>query len=84
MSSQGIEDVWQGHGHSGRQTGQSHIRMQINQEEKLGSKTDRAAQGSSVGKESLKTFDCKNLWRVQRQETLSVSQESSLERPTRS
>ena len=34
----------------GLQTGQSYIHMRINQEEQLGSKTDRATQGSSVGK----------------------------------
>ena len=43
----GGEDSWQG---GSWQTGQSHMRTQINQEEQLGSKTDLATQGSSVGK----------------------------------
>ena len=60
------EDPWQG---GSWQTGQrsswwsgwSHICMRINREEQLGSKTDCATQGSSKGKESLKTSDCKIL-----------------------
>ena len=64
------------------QTGQSHICMQIKQEEQLGSKTEHVTQGSSVGKESLKTSGCKNLWGLKRQEKLQASQESLLERPT--
>ena len=47
MGSQGREDMWQG---GSWQTKQSHIRMQINQEEKLGSKTDHTTQGSSAEK----------------------------------
>ena len=43
----------------GWQTGWSHIYMRINWEENLGSKTDCATQGSSTGKESLKTSGCK-------------------------
>ena len=35
---------------SGLQTGQSHIRVQINWEEQLGSETDRTTQCSSMGK----------------------------------
>ena len=46
----------------------SHIYMQINWEEQLGSEKDH-----SVGKESLK---------LQQREKLPASQESSLERPT--
>ena len=38
---------------------QSHICVQINQEEQLGSEIDYATQGSCVGKESLKTSSCK-------------------------
>ena len=34
----------------GLRSGQSHICMQINQEEQMESKTDRATQGSNVGK----------------------------------
>ena len=47
MGSQGREDMWHG---GSWQTKQSHIRMQINQEEKLGSKTDHTTQGSSAEK----------------------------------
>ena len=43
----GGEDSRQG---SGWQTGRSHICLQINQEEQLGSETDRTTQGSSLGK----------------------------------
>ena len=39
------------------QTGQSHIHMQINQEEQLGSEIDCAIQGSSMGEKSLKASD---------------------------
>ena len=35
--------------------------MGINWEEQLGNETDHATQGSSVGKDSLKTSGCKNL-----------------------
>ena len=56
--------------------------MWINQEEQLGSETDHATQGSSVGKGSLKTSDCKNLWGLRWPEKLPASQEGSLERPT--
>ena len=52
------EDKWQG---SGWQTRQSHTCMQINQEEQLGSERDCTTQGSSMGKESLKTSGCKTL-----------------------
>ena len=34
----------------GRQTGKSHIGVQISQEEQLGSETDHTTQGSSMGK----------------------------------
>ena len=34
--------------------------MQISQEEQLGSETNHTTQGSSAGKESLKTSGCKN------------------------
>ena len=61
---------------------QSHIRMQINQEEQLGSETDHATQDSGMGKESPKTCGCKNLWELQQWEKLLASQESLLERPT--
>ena len=53
-----------------------------NWEEQLGSETDCATQGSSAGKESLKTSCCNNLWGFQQWEKLPASQESSLERPT--
>ena len=43
----GREDSQQG---SGWQTGRSHIHVQINQEEQLGSWTDRETQGSSAEK----------------------------------
>ena len=56
--------------------------MQINREEQLGSKTDHTTQGSSKGKESLKTCGCKNLWVLYQREKLPASQESSLERST--
>ena len=46
------------------------------------SETDRATQGSSMEKESLKISDCKNLWVLWWQERLRASQESLLERPT--
>ena len=55
--------------------------MWINWDEQQGNKTDLATQGSSMGKESLKTSGYKNLWGFQWQEKLSDSQESSLERP---
>ena len=38
--------------------------MQINWEEQLVSEKDCATQGSSVGKESLRTYSSKNLWGV--------------------
>ena len=72
MDSQGKEDAWQG---GGWQTRLSHIR--INQEGQLGSETDHTTQGSSVGKESLKTSGCKNLWGLWQEEKLPASQESS-------
>ena len=54
MGSQGEEDTQQGDGLGGRgsswQTGQSHICVQISREEQLGSETDHATQGSSMGK----------------------------------
>ena len=85
---QGREDALQG-GAGGpyRQgsnwwTRQSIIRVQINQEEQLGSRTYHATQGSRMGKESLKTSGYKNLWALRQQEDLPASQESSLERPT--
>ena len=43
----GGEDSWQV---CGWQTGQSHIQVQINWEEQLGSETDCGTLGSSVGK----------------------------------
>ena len=54
----------------------------IGGEEQLGSKTAGAPQGSSVGKESLKTSGYKNLWGFQQWEKLPKLQGSSLERPT--
>ena len=59
----------------------SNICVHINQGEQQASETDRATQGSSVGKESLKTSDWKNLWGLQWWEKLPASQEGSLERP---
>ena len=47
MGSQSGEDSGQD---GGLWTGRSHIRVQKNQEEQLGSKTDQATQGSGVGK----------------------------------
>ena len=47
MGSWSGEDMQQG---SGWQTRQSHIHLQINWEEQLGSKTDHTTQGSSSGK----------------------------------
>ena len=67
---QQLEDQW------------SHICMQINWQEQLGSETDHTTQGSNMGKESLKTSGCKNLQGLQKWERLPASQESSLERPT--
>ena len=49
-------------------SGQSHICMQIKQEEQLGSKTDHTNQGSSMGKQNLKTTEQKNLWGFRCQE----------------
>ena len=54
-SHRGREDMWQSIGWRTQQggswhTGQSHICVWINQEETLGSQTDHATQGSSVGK----------------------------------
>ena len=79
MGNQGGKDSWQS---SGWRTRWSHICVQINQEKQLGNKTDCITQGSSKGKISLKTSDCKNLWGLLWQKKLPVSQESSLERPT--
>ena len=53
--------------------GGSHICVQINQEEQLGSEIDYATQGSCVGKESLKTSGCKNLWVLQQGKKLPAS-----------
>ena len=47
MGSWGGEDSYQGRGW---QSGQSHIHVQINLEEELGSERDRANQGSNAGK----------------------------------
>ena len=47
MGSWGGEDLLQG---GSWQTGQSHICVQINEEEKLGSETDSKTQGSNVEK----------------------------------
>ena len=60
----------------------THICVWINWEEQLGSKRDHTTQGSSAGKESLKTSDCKNLWGLRWWEKLLASQQSSLETPT--
>ena len=73
--------VDQGGRGGGWQTGWSHFCKQINWEE-LGSEIDCATQGSTTGKESLKSSGCKNLWELQQQEKLPASQESLLERPT--
>ena len=68
---------------SGLWTGWPSICILINPEEQLGSETDHTAQSSSVGeKKSLKTSDCKILWRLWWWEKLPASQESSLERST--
>ena len=75
--SQSREDAWQG---GDWRTGQSHIHMQINQEEQLGSETENATQGSSMGRERLKTSGCTNLWVLQWQEKLPAPQHSLLER----
>ena len=56
--------------------------MWINRENQLVSETDCTIQGSSAGKESLKTSGCKNLWGLQWQEKLPASQDSLLEIPT--
>ena len=66
----GTEDVQQD---GGWQSGQSHIRLWINQEEQLGSETDHATQGSSAGQIKPQTSGCKNLWGLQQQEKLPVS-----------
>ena len=56
----GREDLQQGGSwwtpKGGWQRGRSHIRVQINREEQLGSETDRTTQGSCQGKWSLKTL----------------------------
>ena len=65
-------------------TGQSHICVRISQEEQLGNEIDHATQGSSDRKENFNTSGCKNLWRLQWQEKLPVSQECLLEGPTTS
>ena len=53
MGSQGEKDACQSRGLGGRgggwQTGWSHVHVWISWEEQLGSETDRATQGSSVG-----------------------------------
>ena len=54
MGSLDEEDTQQG---GGWRNGQSHICMQINQEEQLGSKIDHATHGSRVGKRKSQ-----NLW----------------------
>ena len=60
----------------------SHIRLRMKWEEQLGRETDCTTQGSSVGKEDLKTSGCKNLWGLPQWDKLSASPESLLERPT--
>ena len=76
MGSWDGEDVRQG---SGWQTMWSHICMQINWEEQLGSKTDHTTQGSSMGNYSLKTSGYKNLCRGWQPEKLPALQESLLD-----
>ena len=50
--------------------------------EQLGSETDQATQGTSTGKQSLKTTDLRNLWGLRWGKKLTASWEKSLERPT--
>ena len=57
MGSWGGEDPWQGSSCGGWWNRGSHIRVRINLEEQLGSKTDRATQGSTVG-----NIRPQNLW----------------------
>ena len=78
MGSHSRENVQQG---SGWWTRKTNIRVWINQEEQLGSKTNHTTQGSSMGKQSLKTSGYKNLWGLWLREKLLVSQESPLEGP---
>ena len=59
-----------------------HIPVQINWEEQLGSETDHAAE--RVPASGNKASKPKNLWGLWQQEKIPDSQESSLERPTRS
>ena len=73
------ENLWQD---CGWQSGRSHICMWINWEEQLGSETDQATQGTSTGKQSLKTTDLRNLWGLRWGKKLTASWEKSLERPT--
>ena len=56
MDSWGEEDSWQG---GGWWTRKSHIHVWINGEEQMGNESDCTAQGSSMGKESLRTSGCK-------------------------
>ena len=61
MGSWGGEDLWQG---GGRQTGQSHICVQINQEEQLGATQTMGTQPRvpAQGNEVSKPLTEKNLW----------------------
>ena len=59
MGSQVREDVWKG---GGWWTRQSHICMQINQEEQMRSETDHTTQGSSMGNKDLKHLVVKICW----------------------
>ena len=79
MGSWGRKDALQG---GGWWTRWSHIYVRINWKEQLGSETDHANQGSSEGKESLKSCGCKNLWGLWQQKKLPASQESLLEKPS--
>ena len=56
MGTRGEEDAWQV---GGWQSRWSHICMQINQEEQLGSETDHATQGSNAGNKASKPLAVK-------------------------
>ena len=81
---QNVGGKWTGQIKQWLETKWSYICERINQEQQLGSKTDHETQGSSLGRQSLKTSGCKILWGLRQWKKLPDSQKSPLERPTES
>ena len=70
-------------GEDSRQGGiwRSHIHVQINQKEQLGSKTDSVTQGSNAGNKTSKPLVVRSCGGLGWWEKLPASPESLLERP---